>query len=414
MTTDWTGLLRTAFRLRDIAVAAVLLAYAVTALALSDGAAGATRGPDVLALVVVGLMTGALAVRRRFPLPVLVVNLACVAVFQLRGYADEPPVVAILIALYTVAAVGERRRSVKVGAVVAVLVQVMLVGTEPQMHFSDVLDAAMMVVLALALGEAVRYQQAYRAEVAERHAREEVHRAEEAERLLGEERIRIARDLHDVLAHSIAAINVQASVAAHLLGQDAELDARTRTLLRSTMDTITEISRSGVADLRATLAVLRGHGPASHGPLPGLARLGELADMVTATGARIDVDIVGSAPPLPAGHDVTAFRIIQEALTNVVKHARARRVLVRIEYGHGQVDVSVRDDGVGRVRRRADAGAGFGLLGMTERAHSVGGRLTAADRPDGGFEVVAVLPLPDHERYRPAAAMPQVGSPAAE
>ncbi|MER5963567.1 sensor histidine kinase [Streptomyces sp. NPDC002057] len=387
---------------RDVVLAALLFTYATVVLEVAGSRGEGVRGADALAYATVGLMTGALAVRRRFPLQVLLVQLGCVAVFQQRGYADEPPVVVVLIALYTVAATGHRRRSVKIGAVVAVLVQVMLMGTEPDMGFAEVLDAALMVVLAMALGEAVRYQRAYRDEVVRRRAQEEFRRVEESQRLLDEERLRIARDLHDVLAHGIAAINVQAGVAAHLLDGAKEVDERTLALLRSTMEAITEVSRSGVDDLRATLTLLRGHDPRPDGPLPGLVRLDELADMVTATGPRVEVQVVGDARPLPPVHDVAAFRIVQEALTNVVKHARARSVLVRIAYSAGAVELTVRDDGIGRAAQPAAGHGGFGLLGMTERAHSVGGRVSAAAGPGGGFTVDAVLPLPEQREPAPA------------
>jgi signal transduction histidine kinase len=222
-----------------------------------------------------------------------------------------------------------------------------------------------------------------RAETAERE------REEEARRRVGEERLRIAREVHDVVAHAMVGINVQAGVAAHLVDRDpGQAHAALREIKRT--------SGEALADLRATLGVLRDDGEAAPtAPAHGLAALGELTDSVRAAGVAVALDVTGDARPLPSAIEAAGYRIVQEALTNVLRHAGARHAGVTVAVGERAVDIEVVDDGTGGpVADRDGLGSGNGLRGMRERAAAVGGRVEAGARQEGGWRVVARLPIP--------------------
>jgi signal transduction histidine kinase len=197
-----------------------------------------------------------------------------------------------------------------------------------------------------------------------------------------EERLAVARELHDVLAHSVSLISVHAGVALHLLDTDP---AQARTSL----ETIRDASRDTLAELRATVGALRA--PAEAAPLrptPGLSSLAALTAGVAGAGLDVRTTVEGTARPLPAAVDLAAYRIVQEALTNVTRHAAARHAQVVVSYGEDQVRVAVTDDG----RGTGPVTPGNGLTGMRERAVALGGSLAAGARPEGGFAVTAVLP----------------------
>ncbi|MEU1498334.1 sensor histidine kinase [Streptomyces sp. NPDC005732] len=230
-------------------------------------------------------------------------------------------------------------------------------------------------VAIVAVSELVRVRR-------EQWARDRAERAQAAARRADEERLRIARELHDVLAHSISVINVQAGVGLALLDSDPEQ-------ARSALTTIKEASREALGEVRQVLATLRAPGDAPRAPAPGLDRLPELVEQAAAAGLAVEVR--GAAPKLPPGIDLAAFRIVQEALTNVVRHSGSRNARVRIEATGEALRLGVDDDG---PATGADAGgSGHGLAGMRERAAALGGTIEAGARDDGGFRVRAVLPL---------------------
>jgi signal transduction histidine kinase len=237
------------------------------------------------------------------------------------------------------------------------------------------------VVVPLISGELIRMR-AQRAAAAART------RAEEERRQASEERLRMARELHDVLAHNISMINVQAGVALHLIDQDPE---QARTALAA----IKEASKEALTEMRSVIGVLRSQGEsAPRSPTAGLARLEELLGRARSAGLRVDAEIVGERRPLPAGTDLAAFRIVQESLTNVTRHAGPGPVTarVRIAYGEREVAVQVEDDGQG-VSLLDDHPGGSGINGMRERAAALGGSFSAGPRPGGGFRVSASLPV---------------------
>lgn len=285
--TGWRG---------DILLAVGLFAIA-TAVLIAVASAEGAPSPVPLAVPLLAVMHAVLALRRRWPVPVLAVNLTAVIGYQLLDYPAEPMIPSVLVALYTVAATGRRRRTLIVGAVTCVLVAVTLLVTEPGTYYSDLLGAIGWVIVALALGEAVRYHRAYTMEVEDRAARAEASREAEARRRVAEERMRIARDVHDLLAHSIAAINVQAGVVAHLIEQTRRPDEQTMQAIGEILHRIAETSRHGVDSLQATLELLR-NGEAAD-PVPGLAGVPALIDPVRASGTEVSVAVVGERRPLP-------------------------------------------------------------------------------------------------------------------
>jgi signal transduction histidine kinase len=211
-------------------------------------------------------------------------------------------------------------------------------------------------------------------------------REEEARRRVDDERLRIARELHDVVAHAIATINVQAGVGEHVIATKPEEAA-------SALSQIKQSSRDALRELRAMLDVLRAvDEPDARAPAPGLSQVDALIATSNQAGIPTKLVLRGEAAPLPATVDLTAYRIVQESLTNVLRHAVPASVTVTIGYEPEELTISVVDDGNGAAGAFTD-GAGHGIVGMRERAKAVGGALTAGPRLQGGFEVSAVLPL---------------------
>jgi signal transduction histidine kinase len=367
----------------DALLAAVAGVVAVgLALFVEDG-----RRPDALGWALLFACHVPLAWRRRRPLLVLLAIVACVAPYHALDNTHTAPTPATYIALYTVAVTGRPLRTVLVGVgVIALSTSVML--TVSMHEALKVLQISGWVVAVLFLGADVRFYRQYVAAIVERAERAERTREEEARRRVAEERLRIARDLHDLLAHSITLIGVQTSVAAHVLSADPErLDRET---VAKALDDIAETCRSARGELRTTLEVLREHdSPDARGPLPGLDGLPDLAEAARLAGARVEQTVrIRQAPPAVGA---AAYRIVQEALTNAVRHAGPEpAVRVDLVEREGVLHLSVSDDGTGP----APGGTpGFGLVGMRERARTVGGTLDAGPRADGGFEVTALLPL---------------------
>nr|WP_225800664.1 sensor histidine kinase [Streptomyces sp. NK15101] len=243
------------------------------------------------------------------------------------------------------------------------------------------LPAAAFAVAVLAASEAVRVRREQGAQLRAERAAAERRRADE-------ERLRIARELHDVLAHSISVINVQAGVGLALLDSDPEQ-------ARTALTTIKAASKEALGEVRQVLDTLRAPGDAPRAPAPGLDRLPELVEQAAAAGLAVTVSTSGAPPALPPGADLAAFRIVQEALTNVVRHSGSRTARVGIGHGSGRLELTVDDDGPATGTEAG--GSGNGLAGMRERAAALGGTIEAGTRPDGGFRVHAALPLGPRE-----------------
>ena len=212
-------------------------------------------------------------------------------------------------------------------------------------------------------------------------------RALEARRRASEERLQMARDLHDVIGHNISLINVQAGVGLDLMDTHPEQ-------ARAALAAIKTVSKDALDELRTMLGALRqGDEDASRAPAPGLDRVDELVELTRAAGIPVTVQTVGEARPLPAAVDLAAYRIVQESLTNVARHAGPTTATVRLVHGTDGLDIEVRDDGGATVANGSSGGTGSGIAGMRERADALGGRLEAGPRPGGGFAVTAHLPF---------------------
>ncbi len=368
----------------DAVLAACVAVLGVALVLLTDDG----RRPDALGWVLLLAAHVPLAWRRRRPLPVLLAVLAAVVPYHALDNHHGAPVAATLVVLYTVAATGTPRRTLLIGTVVIGTTLTVNALTNPD-GFTELVRITGWVVAVLFLGLDVRYYRQYVAAIVERAERAERTREEEARRRVAEERLRMARDLHDLLAHSITLIGVQTSVAAHVLAADP--DRLDRAAVAKALDDIAGTCRTARGELRATLEVLRDGGPEdARGPLAGLDGLPDLVGAARLAGARVE-HRVRVAEPVPPAVGAAAYRVVQEALTNVVRHA-GPEPLVRVDVSDrdGVLHIGVTDDGTGPD----PAGTpGFGLVGMRERARSVGGTLEAGPREGGGFRVTAVLPL---------------------
>jgi signal transduction histidine kinase len=369
----------------DIGLAVLVSAAMVFTIAISEEPG--SRSPGVLAYVL-GIGLGPLLLlRRKWPVGVLVGSIGLLCVYYGLDYPAFSAAVPLAVAAYSAALAG---RGLAAAAILAGFVGAggIVARIDEGDSLVDVLreslvtDAALLAAVLL-LGEATRNRRAWAEEVRARLRRAEQDREREADRRVAEERLRIARDMHDVLAHTVAAINVQAGVAA-----DAIDTAPDRA--RAALATIRRQSRDAIAELKATVGVLReGAGEAPRAPVPGLAELDGLVDLAAAAGVEVEVSLAGAARPLPATVDLAAYRIVQESLTNVVRHAGASTAIVSVGFEPEAVVLEVRDDGRAGVNGTA---SGHGLAGMRERAAAVGGTLEAGATRGGGFRVHATLP----------------------
>ncbi|HEX4778119.1 MAG TPA: sensor histidine kinase [Acidimicrobiia bacterium] len=321
--------------------------------------------------------------RRRAPLLVLAISVVPVVVLTVRDYDVGATPTMLLVGLYTVAAYCDTRAQVLAATEVALgLVAIAVFGSHI-LRGSEIVLEGVLLGAAFGFGAAVRNRRLYTDELEARAALAARDRAEQAERAVAEERLHIAQELHDVVAHSLGVIAVQAGVGAHVIEQDPVEAKRS-------LESISNTSRSTLSEIRRMLSVLRSEEGADYLPVPGLAHLDGLVREVAGAGLHVDVCYDGARVALPLGVDFSAYRIVQEALTNVLKHAGRARAVVRVGYEPGALMVEVVDDGRG-VNGNAAPG-GHGLLGMRERVGVYGGSFEAGPRAGGGFRVAARLP----------------------
>jgi signal transduction histidine kinase len=339
-----------------------------------------------LALVAVACLV--LTWRRRWPAAVLVVSVAAATVYTLLGYVNGAVLVAPMIAVYTVASLTDVRRAVAYGAGTLAVLGPASIAVNPLGPFSGgVTILPFMTAAVVVAGIAVANRRAYVASIQDRAE-------QDARRRVDEERLRIARELHDVVAHTMATINVQAGVAAHVLSTRPETAAES-------LQAIKAASKEGLRELRAILNVLRQADDVDPTePAPGLAQLEALVTGARRAGLETAVTVTGDPVPLPAAADLAAYRIVQESLTNAIRHAGPATATVCLSYGADELRIEVTDTGQGPP---ADAtSAGLGLAGMRERAAAVGGTVQSGSVQSGpvqsgpvqsGYRVVARLPL---------------------
>ncbi|MEY2274147.1 sensor histidine kinase [Streptomyces sp. BF23-19] len=355
-----------------------------------------TRTPEPFSLLLMLLGAAALVFRRRQPRAVLAVTCGLSLLELTTGEPRAPVAMCTVIALYTVASRTDRPTTWRIGLLtMAGLTGVAMLAGPLPWYAQENIGIFAWTGMAAAAGDAVRSRRAFVDAIRERAERAERTRDEEARRRVAEERLRIARDLHDVVAHHIALVNVQAGVAAHVM--DKRPDQAKEALAH-----VRDASRSALNELRATVGLLRQSGDpeAPTEPAPGLGVLDELVGTFRHAGLPVEVIVQledVAAGPLPAAVDLAAYRVIQEALTNVRKHAgpgaKAEVSVVRVG---PSVEVTVLDDGgesADPAPEPPDPGGGHGLLGMRERTGALGGTCFAGPRFGGGYRVHAILPL---------------------
>jgi signal transduction histidine kinase len=389
-------LLRARPLLADGLLAGLLAAVSLVALWYAWSECGGGCDPGAVAVALVLATTVPLVWRRRHPLSVALATGLATAAYGFARYPDLAMPIAIggVVGMYSVAAWGGRRAAVVSGWVAAVVVVIVM--TLPRAD-SDVVDAAF-VSLALAgawvLGDRARVQRALAAELRERAVRLEREQAGEARRAVASERARIARELHDVVAHHVSMMVVQAEAGPVAAERDPSGAA-------GAFEAIAATGRQALVEMRRLLGVLRGDGDQapSLAPQPGLDQVPTLVEQVGRAGLEVDLVVEGQPAPLPAGVDLSAYRIVQEALTNALRHGGPGRARVMVRYGERDLELRIHNgvaSASGRRQGDADRQDGRscrGLLGMRERAHLFGGEMSAGPAPDGGFTVTARLPI---------------------
>jgi signal transduction histidine kinase len=377
----------------DAAIAVAVTAVQLGATYADSSRHGGAGQVGTLSYVLLAVGGAALILRRRYPVGVLAVVLA--TTLWAAGQNGRAIYLALIVAFFT--AVLAKKRIAAIASLVigyAASVWPFLMGESghPSAVFAVGLAAGLIFLLSAA--ELIRSRNQRTAALARS-------RTEELRRLAGEERMKMARDLHDVVAHNISVINVQANTALHLMDRQPER-------ARLALTTINEVSKQALVELRSVLGVLRDvDESAPRSPSPGLARLDDLVDTAAAAGLTVHVEPPDGPAPLPAEVDLAAYRIVQEALTNSARHSGGSTAMVRISQRSGGLLVEVTDNGKGRPGGSGSGsrsgsrsgsgpgsrtGSGHGIAGMTERAKVLGGTLHAGPRPDGGFGVRAWLP----------------------
>ncbi|HEX2180478.1 MAG TPA: sensor histidine kinase, partial [Actinomycetota bacterium] len=328
---------------------------------------GGARAPDALAYGLGIAAAAAVAFHRIRPAAVFGAVMGIHLVYHLVGYPGAGPFPALMVALFGLAAAGQRRNAIGAAVVVAATAQVVQVVREGTSVLSPtIIMPGVLAVASVLAGEAAHNRRRYLAEVAERLSRAQADREAETQRRLTEERLRIARELHDIMAHTITVITVQAGEALDALDQYPDQ-------AREAVRNIRDASREAMSELRATVGVLRAapEPGTERRPAPGMRDLAELVQTAEGGGLHADLQVQGEVRPLPAAVELTAYRIVQESLTNVIRHAGASRATVTVQYEPGVVTVQVEDDG---GNPPAGAANGHGIRGMRERAEAVGGR----------------------------------------
>ncbi|WP_431942132.1 sensor histidine kinase [Micromonospora marina] len=356
-----------------------LLALALLVIGLAGTAPagvnqGVDAGPGAYPLVAAAAL--AVAVRRRRPALTLAVVTVATAAYLMLGYPYGPILLSFLVAVYTVAAHRPLRDAVVGGAgALAALLGHVFVGARPP-GLVGLMPVAAWVVVPFAVGVTARLSR----EAAARS------RTDEARRLADAERLRVAREVHDVVGHGLAAIHLQAEIALHLLARRPEQ-------AETALTAISRTSKEALDELRVTLTVVRREEAADErAPAPGLGRLPHLRERLAGAGVPVTVEVTGAPVALPVAVDLAAYRVVQEALTNVLRHAGPATAAVRVGYAPDELTVEVTDTGRGRDGAPEPSG-GSGLAGMRERVTALGGTFSAGPGTPAGFRVHAALPL---------------------
>ena len=336
------------------------------------------RALDVLAFALAITAAVGLVVRRRWPLVTLAVAGAASAVYLARQYPYGPVLVVLAFSMFNAAIRLPIRRSLPACAgVISAIFGAGLLHVDPDQLWVDglrVIGGSAWLLVPWAVGTLLQGRREAGIRI----------QAEARSRFASEQRLQIARDVHDVVGHGLAVINMQAGIALHVLEKRPEQAA-------VALDAIKRASKEALEELRATLDVYRSDDPAPRRPTPGIDQLDALVATTAESGLTVDLAITGERMDLPASVDRAAYRIVQESLTNVLRHAGPATATVRVRHEAGVVVVEVTDDGRGAAGPARKGG--HGIAGMRERAAAVGGTVEAGPRPGGGFRVLARLPV---------------------
>jgi signal transduction histidine kinase len=365
---------------KDVVPAVVVGFVQVTALYLASHTPHGRDTVDLLAVALVVAGPAALVLRRRAPVAVLTLTTLVALAYWSLDYPRGPVLVAVIVAFVGAVLDGHRAvawLSLLVGGMAFAWLPA-IVGASSSPPAGKVLGLAVWLFLFASAAEVVRAK-------VERHRDQERVRQQEARVQANQERLRIARELHDVLAHNVSLINVQAGMALHLLDEQPQR-------ARPALEAIKEASSETLGEMRSVLSILRrpGEGP-PRSPTVGIAGIGELVARTTAAGIPVETRVSGDPRAVPASVDLAVYRIVQEALTNVARHARPAAAVVRVAYGEDDLTLEIDDEGAdaGRV----NGNAGNGIAGMRERVTALGGDFAAGPRAGTGFRVRARLPL---------------------
>jgi signal transduction histidine kinase len=338
------------------------------------------------------------ALRRRAPEKMLLLAIATGLVQILVNVRWNPGDFAMLVIVYTVASSGAlwaSRLALAAGLCAAPIAVLSWPQVTPYPVWTNLIEAVFLTVpfaLAWVIGDSLRTRRAYYAQLEERAERLHREREAQSKAAVAAERARIARELHDVVAHNVSVMVVQADGAAYVLDASPEQ-------AKQALETISSTGRQALAEMRRLLGLLRSKDDAGgeYVPQPGVDQLTELVEQVRGAGLPVRFEVAGEARPLSSGVELTAYRIVQEALTNTRKHGGPdANATVRLTFGEAELDLLIEDDGRGAQHKLYEEGGedglGQGLIGMRERIGMVSGRLDAGPRPGGGFRISAVLP----------------------
>ncbi len=383
------------FRARPV-VADTVFALALTALAIIATAQAdvdpSERDANVFAWILLVGICLPVAFRRIAPVAATWVMLIFNATYWVVDFPDEATGMTLLIGVYSIGAHVDRPASLRHGA--GVIVGIVAVGTagvispEDDLPWFAIPAFVIMYGTAWILGDNLRTRRAYMLELERTAAHAEAQRLAEARHAVADERTRIARELHDVVAHSMSVMVVQAGAARRVLDANPQQAA-------DALEAIEDTGRQSLDEMRRILGVLRSDDEQLElAPAPSLDDFGRLVDQCEQAGLPVELTVEGDPVELPASLELSAYRIVQESLTNTLKHAGPARATVSVTYGAEELRVCVNDDGRGAAA--TTAGAGQGLVGMRERVEAFGGSLDAGPRAGGGYAVSAVLPIGDH------------------
>jgi len=376
--------------LADAGLATVVLGLSLLSLSAEVPSEEAVRGTDALAVLLTVLITAPLMLRRSYPHVTTVLVTVSAVAFNLLQYFGAASGLALLVLLYSLAAHYPLSSAMRWG-LVAFVPQAVSVLWAQSIGPSDWVSSVVIFVTAFVLGRNLRTRRAYTEALETRAEKAESERAAAALAAVSDERRRIARELHDVVAHNISVISVLATGARRTLHRHPARAAEV-------LETIEITGRDTLREMRHLLAVLRtddepdSAAPVGLEPQPGVATLPQLVDQVREAGLPVSLTVQGGGRPLAPGVEMSAYRIVQEALTNTLKHAGPAQAGVVVTYGEHSLVVRVSDDGRGPIADTPTPASGHGLVGMRERVALYGGALRAGPRSGGGYEVVATLP----------------------